>query len=166
MEATILSLEKAAMERWRKGDPWGFVEISAEDILYVDPGLTKPILGLGEYQTYMRQVVGKIHYQGSEFIDPRVVINGDAALLSYNYLSSAFTQEGRLIGQTPWNATQVYFRRDDQWRIVHTHWSFIGHKLPKRVEIPIPVETSNADASREDQWTSFSDEFPRQILMV
>ena len=32
MEETILSLEKQAMERWRHGDPWGFVEISAEDI--------------------------------------------------------------------------------------------------------------------------------------
>ena len=28
MKETILSLEKGAMERWRNGDPWGFVEIS------------------------------------------------------------------------------------------------------------------------------------------
>ena len=39
-------LEKAAMERWRNGDPMGFVELSAEDILYVDVGQTKPIQGL------------------------------------------------------------------------------------------------------------------------
>jgi len=25
------------MERWRNGDPWGWLEISAEDILYIDP---------------------------------------------------------------------------------------------------------------------------------
>ena len=30
MEDTILSLEKTAMERWRNGDPGGFVELSAE----------------------------------------------------------------------------------------------------------------------------------------
>ncbi len=59
MEQTILSLEKAAMERWRNGDPMGFVEISAEDISYVDPGLTKPILGLVEFKAYMQQLEGQ-----------------------------------------------------------------------------------------------------------
>lgn len=29
MEEIILSSEKAAMERWRQGDPWGWTEISA-----------------------------------------------------------------------------------------------------------------------------------------
>jgi hypothetical protein len=83
MKETILSLEKGAMERWRNGDPWGFVEISAEDVTYVDPGLTTPILGLEEFKAYMKQLEGKIRYQGSEFIDPRVIVAGDAAVLSY-----------------------------------------------------------------------------------
>jgi hypothetical protein len=30
-----------------------------------------------------------------------------------------------IASRTPWNATEVYFRRDGHWRIVHTHWSFI-----------------------------------------
>jgi ketosteroid isomerase-like protein len=75
----------------------------------------------------MQQVQGKIHYQGSEFIMPKVVILGDAAVLSYNYRSSELTPEGTVRNQTPWNATEVYFRRDGQWKIVHTHWSFIHH---------------------------------------
>jgi len=91
MKETILSLEKQAMERWRNGDPSGFVEISAEDITYMDPSLTKPILGLKEFKTYMKQIKGRIHYQGSEFIDPRIVVVGDAAVLSYNYRSSVTT---------------------------------------------------------------------------
>jgi ketosteroid isomerase-like protein len=140
MEDTILSLEKAAMERWRNGDPWGFVEISAEDINYVDPGLIKPILGLDEYKAYMKQIEGQVHYQRSEFIDPNVVIVGEAAVLSYNYRSTVLTPKGAVTSQTPWNATEVYFRREDQWRIVHSHWSFIRHKLPESLEVPIPVE--------------------------
>jgi hypothetical protein len=36
----ILSMENAAMERWRQGDPMGWAEISAEDITYVEPNLT------------------------------------------------------------------------------------------------------------------------------
>jgi ketosteroid isomerase-like protein len=142
MKETILSLEKQAMERWRNGDPWGFVEISAEDITYVDPGLTKPILGLQEFTAYMKQLEGKIHYQDSKFIDPKVVVAGDAAVLSYNYRSSVLTPEGTIISQTPWNATEAYFRRGGQWRIVHTHWSYIQHQLPESVEIPVPVQLS------------------------
>ena len=140
MEDTILSLEKAAMERWRNGDPWGFVEISAEDINYVDPGLTKPILGLDEYKAYMKQIEGQVHYQRSEFIDPNVVVVGEAAVLSYNYRSSVLSPEGEVTSQTPWNSTEVYFRRNGQWRIVHTHWSFLRHKLPESLEVPVPVE--------------------------
>ena len=82
MEVTILSLEKTAIERWRNGDPWGFVELSAEGLSYIDPGLLRPILGIGEFKAHMQQLVGKIHYQRSEFIDPRVVTVGDAAVLS------------------------------------------------------------------------------------
>ena len=145
MEDTILSLEQQAMERWRNGDPWGFVELSAGDITYVDPGLASPITGLEQYRAYMKQVEGKIHYQGSEFIDPKVVTIGDAAVLSYNYRSTELSPEGTVLNQTPWNATEVYFRRDGQWKIVHTHWSFIQHKLPESLEVPVPVQLSHQE---------------------
>ena len=145
MEDAILTLEKSAMERWRTGDPWGFVELSAEDISYVDPGLAAPILGLEQYKTYMKQLEGKIHYQGSEFIEPKVVTVGDAAVLSYNYRSSELDPEGQVLSQTPWNATEVYFRRNSQWKIVHTHWSFIHHRLPASLEVPVPVQMAQQD---------------------
>jgi uncharacterized protein (TIGR02246 family) len=138
----ILSLEQQAMERWRNGDPWGFVELSAEDITYVDPGQTKPINGLEQYKAYMKQVEGHVHYQGSEFIEPRLVTTGDAAVLTYNYRSTELSPEGAVLSQTPWNATEVYFRREGQWKIVHTHWSFINHKLPARLEVPVPIQMS------------------------
>jgi len=145
MEDTILSLENQAMERWRNGDSWGFVELSAEDITYVDPGLGTPITGLEEYKAYRKKIEGKVHYQGSEFIDPKIVTIGDAAVLSYNYRSSEFSPDGKVLNQTPWNATEVYFRRDGQWKIVHTHWSFIMHKLPESLEVPIPVQMAQQE---------------------
>ena len=139
MNDDILSLEQQAMERWRKGDPWGFVELSASDITYVDPGLVQPINGLEQYQAYMKQVQGKIHYQGSEFIEPRIVMVGETAVLSYNYRSTELSREGTLLSQTPWNATEVYFRQEGEWKIVHTHWSFIKHKLPASLEVPVQM---------------------------
>lgn len=139
---TILSLEKGAMERWRNGDPWDWMEISAEDVTYVDPGLTRPLLGLEEYKAYLKQFEGKIRYQGSEFIDPEVRIYGDAAVLTYNYLSTVTTPEGRITDQTLWNTTEVYFRLGGTWKIAHTHWSYVKHKLPGSVEVLIPVQLS------------------------
>jgi hypothetical protein len=139
MEDLIFSLEKGAMERWRNGDPNGWAEISAEDVTYVDPGLTAPIVGLEDYQGYLKQLEGKIHYQSSEFIDPKIVIVGAAAVLSYNYRSKL---EPTSTDQTLWNTTEVYFFRAAQWRIVHTHWSFVQHKRPEYVEVPVPVRLS------------------------
>ncbi len=145
MEDSILSLEKAAMERWRSGDPMGFVALSSEDICYVDPGLTKPIIGLEDYTKYMKQVEGKIHYQRSEFIDPEVNVVGDAAVLTYNYRSTMLTPAGDITSQTPWNCTEVYFKRDGEWRIVHSHWSFLKHRVPEMVDMPLLIHSKSMD---------------------
>lgn len=139
MEETILSLEKAAMERWRQGDPMGWAEISAADVTYFDPGLTKPIVGLPEYTTFLEQIRGTIYYQKSEFLDPRVAVYGNAAILSYNYRSTVVTP-GEADWQLLWNTTEVYFKLEGQWKIVHSHWSYVNHKLPDEMEVPLPVE--------------------------
>lgn len=140
MENEIFALEQNAMERWRRGDPLGWAEISAEDVIYIDPGLTQPIVGLEAYTAFLRGIVGQIHYQGSEFIEPRLELYGDAAVLSYNYRSTASGPDGMVLRQTPWNTTEVYFRLAGQWKIVHSHWSYVRHKLPKQLEIPLPVQ--------------------------
>ena len=33
----IIEMEKAALDRWGKGDPGGFLEICAPDVVYFDP---------------------------------------------------------------------------------------------------------------------------------
>jgi ketosteroid isomerase-like protein len=95
-----------------------------------------------KFKAYMKQIEGKVHYQRSEFIEPKVVVIGEAAVLSYNYRSSVLDSAGAVVSQTPWNATEVYFRRDNQWRIIHNHWSYLQHSLPTSLEVPIPVQMS------------------------
>ena len=141
MEDKILTLEKDAMERWRQGDPWGFIALSAEDIIYIDPFQTKPILGLDAFTQMLSQAEGNINYQRSEFIKPQTVVLGDTALLTYNYRSSVLNDHDEVVTQTPWNATEVYILRDHRWQIIHTHWSFIHQQVPAQVEIPIPIST-------------------------
>lgn len=133
MQNLILSLERSAVKRWCAGDPLAWAEISAADILYIDPNLAKPIQGLAEFRDYLLGSAGKIQPILAELDDPRVVVVGDAAVLAYCLLE---TQSGRAL----WNVTEVYFRRGDEWKIVHSHWGYVGHHMPPRVETPIPLQ--------------------------
>ena len=140
VEEIIMSLERGAMERWRNRDPWGWAEISAEEIIYIDPGLTKPIEGLEEYKKYLKQFEGKIHYQISEFIDPKIVTCGNCVVLTYNYRSAETNSDDSIISQTLWNSTEVYCLLEGEWQIIHTHWSYIEQKPPERTEVPVSVD--------------------------
>ncbi len=138
LEETLMKLENGAMERWRQGDPMGWAEISAPEVTYVDPGLTKPVAGREAYTKYLEALKGKIHYDGSEYLRPRVVQYGDLAVMTYNYRSTS--KDAR----TLWNTTEVYARiggERGQWKIVHTHWSFVNHESPDSVEMPVPMHT-------------------------
>jgi len=136
MKDIIFSMEQAAMERWRQGDPMGWAEISADEVSYIDPARTAPIIGRGNYHAFLKGLEGQIHYGHSEFIDPQIEIVGDAAVLSYNYRSRPDATSPH---QTLWNTSEVYFRQGGQWCIVHTHWSLVRHKRPELVEVPVPV---------------------------
>jgi len=43
--ATIVGVERGAVDRWGRGDPMGFVEIAAPQITYFDPDLEWRICG-------------------------------------------------------------------------------------------------------------------------
>jgi len=142
MEKTILDLEKEAMERWQNGDPMKWAEISAEEITYVDPGITKPVVGIADYVKYLKGLEGKVRYQISEFIDPKISRYGDLAVLTYNYRSAVSGEDGSVAGQTKWNTTEVYCFRKGEWKIIHTHWSYLKHKLPDHTDVPVSVSRS------------------------
>jgi len=117
------------MERWPNGDSMGFLELSAGEICYVHPAQTRPIIGLESYRPFMQQLVGQVHFDRSEFIDPQVVLLGSAAMLGYNFRSSVLDPAGRVTSRTPWNYTGVFVLREAGWKIIHTHWSFIHGKI-------------------------------------
>ena len=51
-EHEIIKLEREAMARWCNGDPDGFLELSAADVVYFDPTLEKRLDGHGALSTY------------------------------------------------------------------------------------------------------------------
>ena len=119
ISAEIIGLECAALDRWGKGDPSGFLEISAPDVVYFDPHLDKRIDGLEALARYYEGIRGKVSIERFELLNPLVQLVGDAAVLTFNYVS--YDGAG---GSHPWNCTEVYRHTDGRWQIVQTHWSF------------------------------------------
>jgi ketosteroid isomerase-like protein len=141
----VLAKEKAAMERWRHGDPMGWADISADDVSYVDPDLTEPIRGLAGYRDYLESLAGKIQYDGSEFINPVVAVYGEVAVLTYNYVSTVRGPDGGVLRQTPWNSTEVYALLEGEWKIIHSHWSYVDERRSDNLELTPPVNPPQSE---------------------
>jgi len=126
----LMALEDGAMERWRRGDPFGWAELAAEDITYFDPGLNHRLDGMQAYSELLAQLEGRIYYDGSEYTGAKVQVLGDTAVLTFNYVSKTNADGGRVTRGAPWNTTEVYSRIDGEWRIVHTHWGYKNSAKP------------------------------------
>ncbi|MBI5035025.1 MAG: DUF4440 domain-containing protein [Chloroflexi bacterium] len=116
--ATIIAMERASLDRWGKGDPSGFLEISAPDVVYFDPYLERRIDGLVALTKYYEALRGQVRIDRFELINPNVQVCGEVAVLTFNYVS--YTGEA----QDRWNCTEVYRRTNGAWRIIQTHWSY------------------------------------------
>jgi ketosteroid isomerase-like protein len=122
--ATIIALERAALDRSDRYDPDGFLTLSDPGVVYIDPTLEQPIVGLENLRTYYKSFRGTGTPVRGEMLNAKVQVMGDTAVLTFNYR--------RTDGKEPrWNATEVYRKTKDGWRIVHTHWSYIKPQAPK-----------------------------------
>jgi Calcium/calmodulin dependent protein kinase II Association. len=106
------------MARWCSGDPSGFLEISDEDVVYFDPTLPGRIDGLAALAELYEACRGQIRAERYEFINPLVQEIGDAAVLTYNFVSWGGTEDA-----LRWNCTEVFRRRGEHWKLIQTHWS-------------------------------------------
>jgi len=115
---TIISMERAALERWGRGDPSGFLEISAPDVVYFDPFQERRLNGIEELRALYESIRGTVSVARFELIDPQVQVAGGMAVLTFNYVA-----EGSNEVTSRWNCTEVYRRDGAEWRIIQTHWS-------------------------------------------
>ncbi len=115
----VIHMEMLALERWGSGDPSGFLEITAEDVVYFDPYVGTRIDGLEALKKCYEPIWGKIHFDRFELLNPHVQTDGNLAVLTFNYVSYTGEESDR------WNCTEVYRQGGrNGWEIIQTHWSY------------------------------------------
>lgn len=118
---TLIALESAALERWGNGDPSGFLEICAPDVVYFDPYQEMRIDGLAALTQYYKTIWGQVYFDRFELLNSCVQLGSELAVLTFNYVS--YTGEI----QSRWNCTEVYRQAEDNWKVIQTHWSYTRH---------------------------------------
>jgi ketosteroid isomerase-like protein len=128
----IVALERSALDRWVTGDPQGYLDLYSSDVSYFDPQREKRVDGLDAMKALLAPIKDlKLPFTEPryEMIDPRLQRVGDAALLTFNLVSYGKLPDRPESVLARWNATEVYGRIDGNWKILHSHWSFVKPEL-------------------------------------
>lgn len=123
VEDKIIAMEMEALERWGKGDPSGFLDLSAADVVYFDPVTENRLDGHEELTKLYEGLRGKIQVDSIHMPNPKVQVSNDMAVLTYNLISFS---GGKGHG---WNCTEVFRLRNNEWKIIQTHWSLTKPEL-------------------------------------
>lgn len=112
----VFALERAAMERWAKGDPDGFIELLDPEVTFCDGTLAERADGLDVVRPLYEAERGRPACT-VEFIRPKVQLAGECAVLTFTLITRDAQDRRRYHG------TEVFRRRDGRWRIIHGHYS-------------------------------------------
>lgn len=124
----LVALERAALDRWIRADPDGYLDLYAPDVTYFDPQRDKRVDGFEAMQTLLAPMRGAslpFTEPRYEMIDPQVQVSGDIAVLTFNLVSYGKLPDRPESVLSRWNSTEVYRRVDGVWKIIHSHWSYI-----------------------------------------
>lgn len=124
----IITKEKTLLDEWGKGRTMIFPYTSAAEITYFDPSLAKRINGIEEFSALLKPMENKFTIEKYEMLDPKVQVHGEVAVLSYNLVDYSKNPAG-VEQKFLWNTTEVYAKINDEWKIIHSHWSFTKPSL-------------------------------------
>ena len=113
----VIALERTTLDGWQVGNPDPLLAISDPEITYFHVVTDKRLEGLPAVKALFEAYRGRPLFDSYEMAEPKVQASGDTAVLTYTLV--------RHVGAatTRWNATQVYQRKKEGWRIIHSHWS-------------------------------------------
>ena len=117
-EELIMAKERAALDRWKTGDTFGFIDIAADEITYFDPGLEIRCTGIQAFRDHLAPAKGTFSFPRYELLDPTVQLHGDIGILTFNF--AGILTDG---SKDLWNTTEVYRLIKGDWKLVSSHWS-------------------------------------------
>jgi hypothetical protein len=121
VEKVILAKERQALDQWSAGNPAEFAVNFADGSTYFDDIAAQIRLdGIEEIKAYLNSLQGEIPTHTYEIVDPKVQVLDHAAVLTFQYHASVGEQKGQ-----PWKATSVYQFLNNDWKVVHAHWSLV-----------------------------------------
>lgn len=118
-EQEILALERRTMDGWLKGDPAPALAACDASVTYFHIMTEKRLDGLAAVKALYEGYGGQPLMDSYDIVSPKVQLAGDAAVLTYEFV----TRNGALTRR--WNATTVYAKRADGWRVIHSHFSLV-----------------------------------------
>ncbi len=113
----ILTLERQSLDGWKTGNPDPMLAISDPGITYFHIMTGGRLDGLPALETLFERYRGTPLFDSYEMADPKVQTAGDTAVLTYILVRHMGT------ATTRWKATEVFQRKKDGWRVIHSHWS-------------------------------------------
>jgi len=116
---TILGQYESALERWYRGDPFGWLELMGEEMTYFSPFMNTLIDGKSAVETIIAPIEGQIHSPGFEIKDPKLQLGDELAVFTCNL--NELDEAGAL--NVGWKVTDIYRQVGDKWRLIHSHLS-------------------------------------------
>jgi hypothetical protein len=117
IKSMILAKEQATLDRWYHGDPLGFIDNSWEDVTYFDASIRARADGIEAFKNILTPIIGKVHVPTHKFDKPFVQLFGDIAILTFTDVFDVKENTAR------WHATEIYQRRGNEWKLIHSHWT-------------------------------------------
>ncbi len=120
-EEVIIVKEKAALDRWCNGDPYGYIELAAEEVTYFAEGCDTLIQGYKAFKEVNAQLEGKIHIPRYEMLNPQVRIFDNIGILIYAL--NNYSEDGEI--RSKWKSTEIYKLIEGDWMLIHSHWTIV-----------------------------------------
>lgn len=117
----LISLEKAALDKWFKGDVSGYRKLwSKRSFSYFDAVSGDRVDDHETISKFLDSIAGQLSAECYDFRNARVQLGQDMAVLTFQLFADT-----NLIDME-YNCIEVYQKEpDDQWRVIHSTWSFI-----------------------------------------
>jgi ketosteroid isomerase-like protein len=120
----LIAQERAVLDRWYRGDPKPFLENCAPSVTYFDPTVPQAINGWQALETHLLPLTGKVMIDHYEIENPVVQLHGETAVLTFNCVVYIPQEDGTEKPMYNWNATEVYARIDNNWKVIHSNWAY------------------------------------------